>query len=187
MTRHAALSALLLLTVLALPSVATAQSFPQGWTVYRAAQRGADADLLETSIEAATQPLGLLKRTMLRARLRRDLGIPTQIAIQRDARAITVRSKPGGEVATPADGTTIRRVTEDGEHHSARQWVDGDTLVQIVRTGDVTKTTRFELSSDASTLRQSVVITMPDLAQPIRYEAVYRSVTHRRLTADLRD
>ena len=134
-------------------------------------QGGAD---INRAIDAAIRRMSFVTRPIARGRLRRtnipyarlDLSItPSQISNVVDG---------GKPVVTPANGTIVKWVREDGEQLDVSTEWRGESLIQTFRADDGQRENHYTLGADGRTLTLGVTVTSPRLPAPLTYTLTYR-------------
>jgi len=169
--RTALLATALLALAPALPAHSPAQNQALDGHYVLVSQGGVD---INRAIDAAIRRMSFVTRPIARGRLRKtnipyarlDLSItPSQISNVVD----------GGEpVVTPANGTIVKWVREDGEQLDVSTEWRGESLIQTFRADDGQRENRYTLGADGRTLTLGVTITSPRLPAPLTYALTYR-------------
>jgi hypothetical protein len=135
--------------------------------------QAAERDALEQAIEATARQLSFVIRGMARSRLRAGNRIAPWVELEGQGDQIAVRFPGRPPMLARADGTPGRWKNEDGGAVNIEHRMEGETLVQVLRTNEGARTNRFSAGADGA-LRLAVEISSPRLPVPLKYTLSYR-------------
>jgi hypothetical protein len=127
---------------------------------------------VEQAIEATAQRLSFVVRGIARSRLRAGNRIAPWVEIRRRGEEITVQYEGRPPMSAPATGAPTPWKDEKGTTLTLQHRVEGDTLVQVLRTPEGARTNRLSVAPGGG-LRMAVEISSPRLPAPMKYVLSY--------------
>jgi hypothetical protein len=125
-------------------------------------------------IEALVEPMNFIKKPLARKRLRETNVPPQRIEIVATAVDVSVKTDDGETVRTPADGRPVEWKRKDGETFTVSTTWNGRVITRNFRADDGERANSYAFSPDGGTLTMTVVVTSPQLPDPLTYKLVYR-------------
>ncbi|HEY0779656.1 MAG TPA: hypothetical protein VGD56_16935 [Gemmatirosa sp.] len=136
--------------------------------------RAASGDV-RRAIDTATGRMNFFIRPIARSRLRSANEVHEHLALTITATEVATRVDRSPPIASPANGTPVTWVRENGDVFQLHTVVTGQRLVQtfIGRDGS-SRENVFAPGADGRTLNVAVTVAHPRLPMPVTYRLVYR-------------
>jgi hypothetical protein len=132
------------------------------------------SDDVNRVIEDVVKEMNFIRKPLARKRLRATTRPSESLRIAFTSADVTITTDGNSSVRTPMDGTPVEWTREDGEKFLVTTTHDGRTITRIFRAGDGQRSNAYSLSPDRSTLTMSIVLTSPQLPEPVAYKLVYK-------------
>ena len=129
---------------------------------------------INRAIEQAIAKMSFVVRPIARGRLRRTNLPYATIQLGITSNQITIDTRNGNPITTPADGTPIEWKREDGEVlRVSTEWRNG-ALQQTFVADDGQRVNVYTLGAGGTTMELRVTVTSPRLPAPVTYTLRYR-------------
>ena len=135
-------------------------------------EQASERAALEQAIEATAQRLSFIVRGIARSRLRAGNRIAASVEIRRRGEQITVQYQGRPPMTAAADGEPISWKNEDGAAVALQHRLEGNTLVQVLRTAEGARTNRLSVVPGGG-LRLVVEVSSPRLPASLKYVLSY--------------
>ena len=126
------------------------------------------------AIEAVVEPMNFVKKPLARKRLKETNVPPQRIEFTATAAEVSVKTDDGEVVRTPADGRPVEWKRKDGEVFTVVTTREGRTYNRRFRADDGERASSYAFSVDGATMTMTVLVTSPQLPDPLTYKLVYR-------------
>jgi hypothetical protein len=134
----------------------------------------AASDDVHRAIEATIEDMSSLRKPFARLRLRALNQPPQRIDVNATGSEVTITTDGRDEIRTPIDGQPVPWKRDDGEEFTIRTAWRERTLTRTFTAEDGERVNTYDFGADGSTLTMRVVLTSPQLPQPLTYTLVYR-------------
>ena len=171
--RSSTLAIVLVLVAVGLPLGESAEAQPQelqGTYVLD----GAASDNIDEVIEQVVKDMNFVRRPLARQRLQGTTKPSQHLEITYTGADVTITTDGNSSVRTPADGKAVEWTRGDGEKVMVTTTHDARTMTRVFRADDGERSNAYRLESDPSTLTMRVVLTSPQLPEPVAYKLVYK-------------
>jgi hypothetical protein len=149
---------------------AAAQDIRGAFTLYPQA-----SDDVAKAIETVVTPMNFIKKPLARKRLKETNQPPQRIEITATSSEVSISTDDGEVVRTPADGRPVEWTRKsDGETFMVTTVREGRVIRRTFRADDGQRASSYAISPDGGTLTMTVVVTSPQLPDPLTYTLVYR-------------
>lgn len=132
------------------------------------------ADTIDRAIQTAVAKMNFIKRPIARSRLAKTNPLYHRIEISQGAAEIRVSFDEGNPVVMPLDGASAKWTRGDGEVFDVSASLQDSQLIQTFKAGDGQRVNRFSLGPDGNTLTLQVMLSSPQLPEPVKYTLTYR-------------
>jgi hypothetical protein len=173
MTARSRVPFLLLLAAIVLLSAADASAQPSELQGTYVLDRGA-SDNIDEVIEHVVKDMNFVRKPLARKRLKTTTQPSEHLQITYAGADVTIVTDRGSTVRTPADGKPVEWTREDGERFVVTTTHEARTLTRVFRAEDGQRSNAYTISHDRSTLTMSIVLTSPQLPEPVAYKLVYK-------------
>jgi hypothetical protein len=162
-----------LLSTLTAPAAAPAAALPDGLEGrFAFSEQASERAALEQAIEATAQRLSFVVRGIARSRLRGSNRIVGWVEIHRRGDAITVQYQGRPPMTAAPNGEPVNWKNEDGGTVTLQHRLDGNTLVQVLKTSEGSRTNRLSIGPGGA-LQLAVEVASPRLPAPLKYLLTY--------------
>jgi hypothetical protein len=135
-------------------------------------EQASERKALEEAIEATAQRLSFLVRGIARSRLRAGNRIAPWVELRRSGEQITIQYQGRPPMTAAATGEPVSWKNEDGAAVALQHRLEGDTLVQVLRTAEGARTNRLSVAPGGGLLL-AVEVSSPRLPAPLKYVLSY--------------
>jgi hypothetical protein len=125
-------------------------------------------------IEHVVKDMNFVRKPLARKRLRATTKPSQGLEIVYTGSDVTITTDGNSSVRTPTDGKPVEWTREDGETFVVTTTHDKATMTRVFRAGDGERSNGYSLSHDGSTLTMTIVLTSPQLPEPVAYKLVYK-------------
>jgi hypothetical protein len=135
-------------------------------------EQASERAALEQAIEATAQRLSFVVRGIARSRLRGSNRIVGWVEIHRRGDVVTVQYQGRPPMTAATNGAPVNWKNEEGATVRLQHRLDGNTLVQVLETGEGSRTNRLSVGPGGA-LRLAVEVASPRLPAPLKYVLTY--------------
>ncbi|MFU8807320.1 MAG: hypothetical protein ACNA8W_26155 [Bradymonadaceae bacterium] len=160
----------LLVVGMALPALAFSET-PSFSGTYELDKEAGD-DMLE-AFEPALLEMGLVKRTLARQYMRRNVKPDEQLRIEQKETTVSIQSGDRPPIIAPLSGEETKYTKFDGSVARVRTRIIDDVLELRAVEPAGGYTTRYSLSPDGRRLTMRVNLSYEQLPKPVSYMLVY--------------
>jgi hypothetical protein len=132
------------------------------------------SDNIDDAIEHVVKDMNFVRKPIARKRLKATTQPSDHLQISYTGGDVTIVTDGGSAVRTPADGKPVDWTREDGEKFVVTTTHDARTLTRVFRAEDGQRSNAYALGPDRSTLTMSIVLSSPQLPEPLVYKLVYK-------------
>jgi hypothetical protein len=125
-------------------------------------------------IEGVVADMNFIKKPLARKRLTSTNQPPQRIEISATASEVSVTTDGQDVIRTPGDGRAVEWTRKDGETFTISTVRDARVITRTFRADDGQRVNTYTFSPDGATLTMIVVVTSPQLPDPLAYKLVYR-------------
>lgn len=123
------------------------------------------------AIDEAASHVSWIKRSFARSRLREKNPVRDRVRTEVSGENVTIEY---GDMEYTTRESQWQTVTALGEPTQLLQQVVGDSIYQTFRSEEGEKVTIYRISEDGNRLTLDIIVTSPQLPEPLRYELSYR-------------
>jgi hypothetical protein len=134
----------------------------------------AASDNIDEVIEHVVKDMNFVRKPLARKRLKATTLPSEHLQISYAGADVTIVTDGGSSVRTPADGKPVEWTRDDGEKVLVTTTHEARTLTRVFRAEDGQRSNAYTVSPDRSTLTMSIVLTSPQLPEPVAYKLVYK-------------
>jgi hypothetical protein len=134
----------------------------------------AASDNIDEVIEQVVKDMNFVRKPLARKRLKATTQPSEHLQITYAGTDVTIVTDGGSSVRTPADGKPVDWTRDDGEKVVVTTTHEARTLTRVFRAEDGQRSNAYTISPDRSTLTMSIVLTSPQLPEPVAYKLVYK-------------
>lgn len=132
------------------------------------------SDDVAKAIDEIVKDMNFVKRPLARRRLTTTNQPSQRLQIAATGSEVSITTDDGQTVRTPADGKPVDWKRNDGEQFAVTTTLDGRTIKRTFRADDGERANTYTLGADGATLTMTIVLTSPQLPEPLTYKLVYR-------------
>jgi len=134
----------------------------------------AASDNIDEVIEHVVKDMNFVRKPLARRRLKATTKPSEHLHIAYTGADVTITTDGNSSVRTPADGKPVEWIREDGERFVVTTTHDARTMTRVFRADDGERSNAYTLGPDPSTLTMRIVLSSPQLPEPVTYKLVYK-------------
>jgi hypothetical protein len=132
------------------------------------------SDNVDDVIEHVVKDMNFVRKPLARKRLKVTTKPSEHLHITYSGGDVTITTDGNSFVRTPADGKPVAWTREDGEKFVVTTTHDARTMTRVFRADDGERSNVYSIGPDRSTLTMSIVLSSPQLPEPLTYKLVYK-------------